>query len=443
MLTLAFLSPGHFHAALTLRERHPLLNEDVYVYAEAGAETDAFLALVEAFNTRSEAPTAWRPHVESGEQPLTRLLAARDAGTALDAVVLAGRNDTKMADIRALHAAGLHVLGDKPWVTGPDCLPDLEAATAGSGALAMDIMTSHYEPNARLQWLLVREPAVFGEWRCDDPAGAAIHMESVHHLYKTVNDVPLVRPPWYFDPRVQGDGIVDVPTHLVDLVQWLLGGPALNYARDVALDAARLWSTDVPATEFKRITQAPAFPAWAAPWVRGDVLAYPCNGEFRYRLRGVPVHLHSVWNLAVPPGGGDTKHAVLRGTRAELVLSQGPQTGFAPHLAVHPRPGADGVGAALEAAVARWQRDWPGLAVVPEAGGAGDGAALRLQVPPALRSTHEEHFAMVLDAFLRYLQAGQWPAEIAANLRAKYTLLARASALAGGAGPTAGGEGPP
>ena len=74
MFTLAFLDPGHFHAALTLRERHPLLSDEVRVYARPGPELDAFLALVRAFNGRAERPTAWRPVVYAGEAPLESLL---------------------------------------------------------------------------------------------------------------------------------------------------------------------------------------------------------------------------------------------------------------------------------------------------------------------------------------------------------------------------------
>ena len=32
--TLMMLNPGHFHAALTLRESHPLIDDDVHVFAE-------------------------------------------------------------------------------------------------------------------------------------------------------------------------------------------------------------------------------------------------------------------------------------------------------------------------------------------------------------------------------------------------------------------------
>src|SRR5262245_24891028 len=53
---LLFLDPGHFHAALTLRERHPLVADDITVYTSHpaddrhGGEVAEFVRLVEAFN---------------------------------------------------------------------------------------------------------------------------------------------------------------------------------------------------------------------------------------------------------------------------------------------------------------------------------------------------------------------------------------------------------
>ena len=93
MHTLAFLDPGHFHAALTLRERHPRVSDEIFVYAPAGPELDDFLALIDAFNRRPDYPTAWRPAVRAGGGSLERLLADRPG----DVVILAGRNDRKMA----------------------------------------------------------------------------------------------------------------------------------------------------------------------------------------------------------------------------------------------------------------------------------------------------------------------------------------------------------
>ncbi len=140
MHTLAFLDPGHFHAALTVRERHPRVRDEIFVYAPAGPELDDFLALIDAFNRRAERPTAWRPVVHAGGGSLERLLAERPG----DVVILAGRNDRKMALMRRLHDAGLHVLADKPWLAGPEGLDDLRHTLAG-GPLAIEIMTGRHE----------------------------------------------------------------------------------------------------------------------------------------------------------------------------------------------------------------------------------------------------------------------------------------------------------
>ena len=353
MHTLLFLNPGHFHAALTLRLRHGRVSDRIFVYGEEGPELEAFLELVAAFNGRAEAPTCWEPVVYRGADFLERLIAERSG----DAVVVAGKTAGKMEAVARLHEAGFHVLADKPWLTGPEGLPHLMAATAGTGPLVMDIMTSRYEVAAIVQRKLLATPDVFGDL-VRDPAGEpAIFMDSVHHLYKTVNGVPLVRPAWYFDIGMQGDGVVDVPTHLVDLAQWITGGPPVDYDRDVELLTARRWATPVPPEQFTRITEEGAYPEELAPWVRGGALHYLCNGEFSYRLRGIPIRVRSVWDLEAPPGGGDASCAVLRGTRADVLLEQGPLTGFEARLCIQPRAGANGVTAALEQAVARLERD--------------------------------------------------------------------------------------
>ena len=59
MHTLTFLAPEHFHAALTLRERHPLVDDEISVFGTWDAEIREFLDLVERFNTRPERPTRW------------------------------------------------------------------------------------------------------------------------------------------------------------------------------------------------------------------------------------------------------------------------------------------------------------------------------------------------------------------------------------------------
>ncbi|HXV08058.1 MAG TPA: putative oxidoreductase C-terminal domain-containing protein [Burkholderiales bacterium] len=416
--TAVVLNPGHFHAALTLRQRHARLSDDVYVYAEEGSDVESFLRIVRTFNDRAQQPTGWRLHVYRGPDYLERMLAERPGEVA----IVAGRNDVKMRCIHRLHADGLLVLGDKPWLIHPGELTLLKE-TATTPPLAMDIMTERHEITSRLQKALMANPEVFGRLRTDG-SEPAIHIRSVHHLYKIVNQRPLVRPAWYFDTAVQGEGIMDVTTHLVDLVQWMAGGgEPFRYPRDVELISARQWPTDVPRDMFARITGLEDFPAALRSRVSGGVLRYLCNAEIAYRLRGVPVLIESRWDLAIPEGGGDTHFTVVRGTRADLVVEQGPETGFQTSLVVRPVGTAKGFEDALAGAARSLQPSFPGLAFERA------GEQFRASIPAALRTTHEEHFAAVLEEFLACIDGTAALADLGADLVSKYTLLAHSAEL--------------
>ena len=89
-----FYEPGHFHAALTLRTPNPRLAPDIHVYATPGPERQAFVALVESFNTRATS-NPWQLHLHEGPQLLQRLVEEAHG----DFVVLAGRNNTKLETI--------------------------------------------------------------------------------------------------------------------------------------------------------------------------------------------------------------------------------------------------------------------------------------------------------------------------------------------------------
>lgn len=409
MHTLVFLDPGHFHAALTLRERHPAVEDTIAVYAQEGAEVREFLALIEAFNRRAERPTAWRPVVRTGDRPLDRVLADRPG----DVVVLAGRNDCKAQCMRQLHEAGFHVLADKPWMTSADALPDVRQALGG-GPLVAEIMTGRHEITSILAERLVREPDVFGDFLAGHEL--SIQLVSVHHLEKTVNGVPLRRPAWYFDVRVQGNGLADIPTHLVDQAQRLVG------AGDLTLLHANLWPTRVPRALFGRVTGADDFPDELRPSVAGDALQYFSNADLRFRTRGVDVGITTRWDLTVPPGGGDMHTATINGTRSIVRIEQGPETEFRRRLFVEPHADRARVGAALERAIGAWTPEYPGVTVVPEPRG------FELEIPPRLRTGHESHFPLVLDEFLGAIDGRPWPPERSAATLAKYELLSRALA---------------
>ena len=109
---MIILNPGHFHAGLVLRESHPALSSDIYVYSEEGPDLDRFMNMVDAFNARKSDPTTWRIHVYRGANYLEKLIAEKKG----DIVAIAGKNNTKMEHIESLKRAGFSILADKPWI---------------------------------------------------------------------------------------------------------------------------------------------------------------------------------------------------------------------------------------------------------------------------------------------------------------------------------------
>jgi predicted dehydrogenase len=413
--TLVILNPGHFHAALTLRERHPLIDDDIHVFAEDGPDVDNFVRLVHSFNDRPVNPTRWTLYVYRGPDYLEKLLVQRPG----EVVIVAGRNNEKMPFIHLLHAQGFCVLGDKPWLIDSGQIGQLREVTAVA-PLAMDIMTERHEIANRVQKALARQPAVFGEFRVEGDR-PAIAIRSVHHLCKLVNKQPLRRPAWYFDPTAQGEGITDVTTHLVDLVQWMIGdGTPFDFRRDVDKLDARQWPTVVPRDVFSRITGLGDFPAFLQGNVFDGALHFLCNAALEYRLRGIPVEIETLWGLEEPAGSGDLHRAVLRGTRADLIVDQGPETDFLTTLGIYPHERSRACAEALAAAIEGMQEGFPGLGVESATTG------FRIRIPKALRTTHEQHFAAVLQSFLTCLDEGAWPENLGSDLDCKYTLLARA-----------------
>ena len=76
--------------------------------------------------------------------------------------------------------------------------------------------------------------------------------ESVHFFYKEVSGVPLTRPDWYFDVNQEGEGIVDVTTHLVDLIQWeCFPEESIDYEKDIKILAAKRWATILTPAQFQ------------------------------------------------------------------------------------------------------------------------------------------------------------------------------------------------
>ena len=425
---LMTLDPGHFHAALIQKEMYPGVAAGVDVYAPAGWDLDEHLKRVAAYNKRAEKPTAWHMEVHTGADPLERMLKERPG----NAVILSGRNRPKIDRIARSVDAGLNVLADKPWILAASDLSKLDTVLATAetkGVVAYDIMTERFEITTVLQRALVNNAEVFGARVNGTEADPGVYMESVHHLMKVVSGAPNIRPAWFFDTVEQGEGLNDIGTHLVDLVQWtLFPGSAVDYRSEIKVLAAQRWPTLIPESEFQRVTGGQRFGPALAPSLKNGALEYFANTLVSYAVRGVHAKLNVIWDWEAPPGGGDTHFAFYRGTRARIEVRQTAADRYLPELYVVPASPAlhAPVFAATRAAIASLTKMYPGIGVEER------GSEIHITVPPALRDGHEAHFAQVATQFLSYVEEGALPDWEVPNMIAKYHTTTQALEFARG-----------
>jgi predicted dehydrogenase len=235
---------------------------------------------------------------------------------------------------------------------------------------------------------------------------------------KTVAGAPNIRPTWFFDTAEQGEGLNDIGTHLVDLVQWtLVHDRNVDHKADVRVLSASRWPTWIPEADFRRVTGEARFPADLAPQVKDGKLEYYANTLVSYTLRGTHVKLNVIWDWEAEPGGGDTHFAFYKGTRSRVEVRQTKADRFRPELYVVPNdPAVKGqVLAAVQAKLASLQQLYPGV------GAEERGGEIHVTVPDAFRVGHEAHFAQVTENFLKYLRdRGTLPAWERPNMLAKY-----------------------
>ena len=140
-------------------------------------------------------------------------------------------------------------------------------------------MTERSEITTIIQKELMHAPAVFGTLQMGSLHEPAIEKRSVHHFFKDVSGAPLRRPTWYFDTARQGEGIVDVTTHLVDLVMWSsFPEVPIDANRDVRVLAARRWPTLISTSQFGAVTGLrPRAPCFACTIGKGSIQKRACQ----------------------------------------------------------------------------------------------------------------------------------------------------------------------
>ncbi|HPG37759.1 MAG TPA: putative oxidoreductase C-terminal domain-containing protein [bacterium] len=411
------LDPGHFHAALVQKTMYEQISPVVYVYAPDGPEVEDYLSRINDYNTRSENPTAWDLRVYKGNDYLEKMLAEKPGNV----LVTAGNNRKKMDYVKTAIAAGINVLADKPLCINKDDLEKLlkVMATADSNhTLLYDIMTERFEITTILQRELMQIPAIFGTLQTGTPEEPAVTKESVHHFFKYVSGNPLKRPAWFMDVTQQGEGIVDVTTHLVDLIQWeCFPEQIINYKTDIELVGAKRWPTIMTPAQFSTATQLPSYPDYLQKYVdNGGNLQIYANGEINYKIKNIHARVSVLWNFQAPEGAGDTHYSIMRGSQANVTIRQGKEQNYVPELYIEASPAGNinNLAVALETEFPGLQAKYPGIGLEKS------GSSWHVVIPKTYRTGHEAHFGQVTEKFLQYLMDGKMPDWEAPNMLAKY-----------------------
>lgn len=417
---LITLDPGHFHAALVQKTMYDDVDTVVYVYAPEGNDLKLHIDKINAYNTRSESPTHWKEVVYTGNDFFEKMIAEKKGNV----VVLAGNNQKKTEYILKSLEAGFNVLADKPMAITPkdfDVLKKAFEVAKEKDLLLYDIMTERFEINTILQRELSMTPEIFGTLEKGTPDNPAIEMVSGHCFYKYVSGNVLTRPAWFMDVSQQGEGIVDVTTHLVDLVQWeAFPEQALDYSKDISINDAKHWPTNMTASQFKTITKLDSIPGYLRKNLINDTtLAIYSNGEINYTIRGVSAKVIVKWDYT-SEAGTDTHYSIMRGTRANLIIRQGKEENYKPALYIEPVANDAAFQATLEQQFKKISTKFPGVELYKTAKG------WSVKLPENLVEGHESHFARVTKNYLEYLKNKKMPAWEVPNMLAKYYTTTKA-----------------
>lgn len=417
------LDPGHFHAALVQKTMYGDVDSNVFVYAPSGEDVKLHLNIISGYNQRKTDPTHWKEKIYIGNDFLNRMLTEK-AG---NVVVIAGNNQRKTEYILKSLEAGFNVLADKPMAINSQNFELLRKAfeIAHKKDLKLyDIMTERFEITNILQRELSRIPGIFGTLEKGTPENPAIVMESIHYFLKNVSGNALTRPVWFFDVSQEGEGMTDVATHLVDLVQWeCFPEQIIDYSKDIQLLNSRHWPTNLTIGEFKTVTKQAVFPEYLKKNVIKDsILQVYANGEINYKLKDVYVRISALWNYKALDGG-DSHYSLLRGTKADLLIKQGAEQHFKPTLYIINKTGLLNENVLLRQ-IANLQKKYPGIGLKKI------NQDFEVVIPEKYKVGHEAHFARVTRNYLDYLKGKEMPAWEVPNMLAKYYITTGALKMA-------------
>jgi predicted dehydrogenase len=426
-IRLIVVDPGHFHAALVQKSMFDNVDSVVHVFAPEGEDVQEYLKKIGTYNSRPESPTRWREEVYTGADYFAKVLSEKPGNV----VVLAGNNKRKIEYITAFIDSGLNVLADKPMAIDGKSFELLKQAFASASkkhVLMYDIMTERFEITTLLQREFSMLPELFGTLLPGTNENPSVTKESVHHFFKEVSGSPLKRPAWFFDVAQQGEGIVDVTTHLVDLVQWeCFPEQTIHYETDIKITKARHWKTDLTPVQFEQVTQMKTYPEYLKKDVnKNGTLGVYSNGEINYEIKGIHAKVSVIWNFQAPAGAGDTHFSIMKGTKANLIIRQAKEQNYKPLLYIEPVKKSDlkKFESDLKTALSKVQSKYPGVDV------ARSGDVWTVVVPEKYHNGHEAHFGQVTQKYLSYLENRNMPEWEVPNMLAKYYTTTKALEMA-------------
>ena len=414
------LDPGHFHAALVQKTMLAGLNPNVQVYAPKGEDLNQHLARIESYNNRKENPTVWKENVYTGTDYFEKMISEKNG----DLVVMAGNNAKKTDAILKSVEAGMNVLADKPMcidAQGYEKLKTSFQVAKEKNVLLYDIMTERSEITTTLQRELSMMKGIFGEILPGTPEDPSIIKESVHHFYKYVSGSPLIRPQWFMDTKQQGEGIVDVTTHLVDLVLWAAFPETPLDIKDAKLLNAKRWPTEMTLDQFSTITGAKTFPNFLQKDLKdANTLNVFANGEIDFKVKNVHSKVKVLWNYSTDKGG-DTHYSIMKGTLANIEIKQGEVEKYQPTLYIkNSKISEENLNLEFEKLKAKY----PGISLQKS------GSDYIVDIPAKYRTGHEAHFGEVMERYLKFYKVNNLPDWEVPNMLLKYYITTSALELA-------------
>jgi len=416
---LTVIDPQHFHAALVQKHIHPGIDSVVHLFADSIATVEGYKQLITQYNTRESEPTQWNIVDYFGADFLEK---AFDP-TAGNVVVLAGDNQRKIDYIQKSVQQNRDVFADKPLVIDATGYRKLEALMEGNGekeqVLVYDMMTERYDVKNQIVKSLLNNKDFSGGLLTAEDDKVAILFKSVHHFIKDVSGKPLLRPALFFDTEKQGEGLVDVTTHYIDLVQWMLSSETvIDVDQDVKLTSSQRWKTSLSKEQFQKSTGLSVFPSVLQKHVvDNDHIDVFSNGRMEYTFKGVPVSIDVRWHAESLDGRGDQFYAHFLTNRLKIEIKPDEEGKTA--VFITPNDDIPNFETQLKDALSNIG-NLTGLTAEKVSGG------YKIIIPENLYLSHEDHFAKVLDGFLQYRKDGVLPAWEKSFILAKYYLTTKA-----------------